>query len=292
MNTQLEPPPVPPLTPAQRSRIRNQVMDKARPSRRTARRWAAPAIAVGAVAAVVAGTLAVTNQSPTIPSPEVAGTTPTPGPSATATPSHPSSKPATPVDPKALALPSDIDLGAVPAAEAASVARKSCKLPNSSSTTVEPVWARRVQGLLEGKTIIVMLVKGPGQPGGYYDEGMAACQAGMMISAVRDTAWAKRPTKAEGLSGLGASGFSEQGETGKPVRAQLWTIYRARPEIARVESRYVWKGGSGPWIKGVVADGFAYTDSCANSTKEIPGGFTQQIRAYDAQGKLIPVQPS
>ena len=65
MNTELEPPRVPPLTPAERSRLRNQVMDRSRPTEhRPGRRWLAPAIAVGAVAAVVTGTLVVTQKSP------------------------------------------------------------------------------------------------------------------------------------------------------------------------------------------------------------------------------------
>ena len=65
MNTQLEPPPVPPLTTSQRARLRNQVMDGAAPpSVRRSHRWTVPAISVAATALVVAGALVIGNQVP------------------------------------------------------------------------------------------------------------------------------------------------------------------------------------------------------------------------------------
>jgi hypothetical protein len=301
MNIQLDPPQVPPLSQSKRSQLRNRVMDKSRPAGST-RRWAAPVIAVGAVAAVVAGTLAITNNS--VGAPGVAGTTPSQQPSmtptqppratATNTPGRtPSNTPGGSITsgPIELALPADIDLGPVPLAEATSTARESCNLPGAKGTALQVLWARRVVGLQPTSRAMVLLVKGAAQPGGYYDQGLAVCHLTTSISAVRDTDWAKHPTKAQGISVLGGNGFAERGATGKPVRAQGWTLYRARPEIARIESRYVWAGGSGSWTKGVVQGGFAFTDSRVSSEKKLPENLTEQLRAYDASGKPVPVHP-
>jgi hypothetical protein len=190
-----------------------------------------------------------------------------------------------------LALPPDSDLGPVPAAEAKAVAEESCRRPRGSTAPIEVIWARRVRGIKQADRTIVMLVKGPAKSNGYYDQGIAVCQPASAMSSVRDTDWAKQPTQAQGLSLLSGSGFSEKGAAGKPVQAESWSVYRARPEIARIESRFVWKNGTGPWTKGVVEGGYAYTDSRVRSEAAIPGEPTEQLRAYDAKGNLIPVAP-
>jgi hypothetical protein len=279
MNTQVTPPTIPPLSPSQRSRLRNRVMDQVNPQHSATRRWAAPVIAVGAVAAVVAGTIALTNGDQGAPG--VTSTTPSSTPSGI--------RSATKAPPLGLEIPADADLGPVPATEAATVANKSCKLPNEPGVHVQVLWARRVRGL-QGSGML-LLVKGPSQPGGYFHQGIATCLAGMSISAVRDSDWAKRPTPAQGMSVLGGSGFSEAAAGGKPARTQFWGLYRVRPEIVRIESRLVWKNGSAPWIKGVVDNGYAYTDSRSISPKGLPTDLTVQFRAYNTQGKEVPVKP-
>jgi hypothetical protein len=66
-------------------------------------------------------------------------------------------------------------------------------------------------------------------------------------------------------------------------------VYRARPEIARVEARSVWKGKFGAWTEGVVSDGFAYTEVQANGKFVLGNHLKQQVRAFDAAGKPVPV---
>lgn len=55
----------------------------------------------------------------------------------------------------------------------------------------------------------------------------------------------------------------------------------------------MWPGGAGPWFAGVVVNGIAYTDVYA----DIPAGalkstdsLQQEFRAYDAQGRVVPVK--
>jgi hypothetical protein len=95
MNIRLDPPPVPPLSPAERARLRNRVMDRVQPERHGSRRsWVAPVVGVGAVAAVVPGTLVITNRPPDEPG--IAGM-----PAAAATPTRAASTDAPPVTPPA-----------------------------------------------------------------------------------------------------------------------------------------------------------------------------------------------
>ncbi|MEU4191533.1 hypothetical protein AB0E69_06530 [Kribbella sp. NPDC026611] len=279
MTTKLDPPQVPPLTPAQHTRLRNRVLDQTQPAGAARRRWIAPVAAVGAVAAVAAvaaGTVAVADRihDQGVPVSE----TPTATPSVKVKNSLP---PNADTD---LPLPTSVDLGPVPANEANAAAQASCRFPNGRSKPVQVLWDRRVRGLSPTSKLMILLVKGPPQPGGYYDQGIALCQPGMNIVAVRDTDWAPQPTKAQPLTRIGGSGFS----TGPTERSfQFWKLYRAHPTVARIESRYVWKGGAAPWIRGIVTNGYAYTDSRAilhdNSTP------TEQVRAYDASGHRIPL---
>ncbi|MFI5694898.1 hypothetical protein ACIA58_23790 [Kribbella sp. NPDC051586] len=260
MNTQLEPPRVPPLSAAERARLRNQVMDRARPAEhRPSRRMIAPVVAVGAVAAAVAGTLVITNRPPADPG--VAG-------SATA------------------ATPTRTGLEVVPNAEATAAFAKSCE-PRMHVKLDRPLtvaWARRVPGANPGKTEILMIVKGSGT------SGIASCVApdgGGGWERDPSPRWSQLPTRKEGLAGL-TSG-SSSASTPKPA-SRMWTLYRARPEVARIEARLVWKGTVGPWQRGYVDSGYAYADSRMNV--EVPASTVrQEVRAYDAQGRLLPIEP-
>jgi hypothetical protein len=243
----------------------------------------APVAAVGAVGAVVAGTLVLVDGPRRTPVPAgEASTSPTRGTTPQST-KH-SASPVSPQPVIVLPFPTSADLGPVPAAEANAAAQKDCRLPDARSKAIQVLWARQVHGISTASKVLTLLVKGPAQPGGTYDQGIALCQPGLGIFPVSDAQWAKTPGR-EGVIAIGGSGFST-GPT--KMTFQLWTVYRARPEIVRIESRYVWKGGSGPWIKGVVADGFAYTDSRATPVGTIQG-MRQELRAYDANGRLVPI---
>jgi len=263
MNVRLEPPHVPPLSTAERSRLRNQVMDRSRTApHRPARKWVAPVVGVAAVAAVVAGTLAVTHQGADR---GVAGTKT----AATPTASQPS-------------------LDVVPDAEAAAAFVKSCA--RRSHGQLKPpltvVWARRVPGKTPRSTEILMIVKGSGAA------GIASCLApagGGSWLNMPPAAWTKLPTRQEGLAGL--TGGSSSTSAPKP-ESRIWMLYRARPEIARIESRFVWKGTAGPWQQGYVDNGYAYAASRITVAVDLlKAGGRQEVRAYDAQGRLIPIEP-
>jgi len=71
---------------------------------------------------------------------------------------------------------------------------------------------------------------------------------------------------------------------------QTWTLYRARPEIARVEARSVWNGKFGEWTEGVVDNGFAYTEVQVDGMFGHSDQLKQEVRAFDADGKPVPVQ--
>ncbi len=288
MNTQLEPPKVPPLTPDRRAQLRNRVLDQTsrndQPHAR--RRWVVPAVAVAAVGAVVAGSVAVAGRpDEVLPAPQVAAS-PTPTIDKT----------------KIVKVAKDympkVDLGPVPAAEAARAAN-ACKLAGAKQ--VDALWSRRVAipGTAGPKSGVVVLTKStPGQPGGTYDLGIFTCFAMGAGAAVHDTEWKKRTSAADPaviLTGMGQVGGS--GDR-KSASASYETILRVHPRIARIESRYVWAKGQGQWTQGAVAGGFAYTRSTAvippDQYKPTPDGksdLDQQYRAYDAAGKPVPINP-
>ncbi|GAA1584420.1 hypothetical protein GCM10009804_45910 [Kribbella hippodromi] len=263
MTTQLDqqpvPPPVPPLSTDQRNRLRRQVMERTAPATGSTRRWIAPAIAVGAVAAVVAGTLAITHQRT---DPQVAGV-----PAATTV----------------------SGLKVVPDAEAAAAFKNTCLAPGKKlKDPIKVLWARRVPGRTLASTNILMLVKGSSELGA---SGVEAClTAGTRRGEVSAAGvpWNQPPTRKQGLRALSGGRYSTQ--TPAP-QSQLWTLYQASPEIARIESRFVWKGGKGPWQPGYVDSGFAYTDSRSNTFVPVTGSQHEEVRAYDAQGRLIPIAP-
>jgi|tagenome__1003787_1003787.scaffolds.fasta_scaffold20920449_3 hypothetical protein len=263
MNVRLDPPPVPRLSPAERSRLRNRVMDKSRPAdHRPVRRWIAPVAAVGAVAAVVAATLVITDKPSDDPG--VAGT-------ATA----------------ATSTAARIGLEVVPDAEATAAFAKSCerRLHLRLDRPLTVAWARRVPGANPKSTEVLMIVKGSGT------SGIAFCVdppgPGMWEQDPSARRWSKPPARKEGLAAL-TSGSSSVSAP-KPVY-RMWTLYRARPEIARVESRLVWKGTASPWQRGYVDSGYAYTDNRMNVAVDVRT-VRQEVRAYDAQGRLLPIEP-
>ncbi|NIK59364.1 hypothetical protein [Kribbella shirazensis] len=263
MNTRLDPPPVAPLTAAERSRLRSRVMDKTRPATpRPIRRWIAPAVGVAAVAAVVAGTLVVTNR----PSDDsgVTGTATAATPTAART-----------------------GLDEVPDAEAVAAFAKSCERrqhgPLKRPLTV--VWARRVPGKTPKSTEILMIIKGSGASG--ISSCLAPSGAGSWQRTPPAVWWNTLPTKKEGLASL--TGGTSSTSDPKP-ESRIWMLYRARPEIARVESRYVWNGTVGPWQRGYVDSGYAYTDNRMHSGLNA-SALRQEVRAYDAQSRLIPIEP-
>jgi hypothetical protein len=290
MNTQLEPPRVPPLSTAERARLRNQVMDRSRPAdHRPVRRWVAPAVSVAAVAAVVAGTLAVTHESP-------ADTGAAGSPLGQARPE----------------AKVGVDLGAVPQTDVAVLVRE-CQFPDEVGPA-QLVWSRHVRGITKDSSAFVAVAvatgratakpttitgarkPGPGGAPSWAGLGYRFCMARTPASAklgayaavgrVADSAWQTAPTAQHSLVALA----SEDGLMTENQRTlQALRLYRAHPDVAKVESRYVLNGKTGPWTSGVVEGGFAYTEVQA------PGKFTlnqrlkTEVRAFDAQGKQIPI---
>ncbi|MGW6281813.1 hypothetical protein [Kribbella sp. NPDC055071] len=274
MTTKLDPPSVPSLTPAEHARLRNRVLDRTQPRRRSAFRWLAPAISVAAVGAVVAATLVITH--PPTAQPDV--TAPT-GP--------------TVVD--GSELPTTVDLGPVPSAEAAATAKVACTFGRTRKNPVEVLWARRMTGREAGSRSMMLLIQGRDLAGGNHTQGVEACYAGSDGGTVPDERWSAVPTQEQGLLQL-TGGITSMG--GSPRFVQNWIVYRARPEIARIESRYVVGDLSGPWITGIVANGYAVADSrieasASNRLKDVQDLLvgTVEIRAYDANGQQVPVRP-
>lgn len=313
MNTQLNPPPVPPLDPSKRSRLRNRVMDQATPTTgRSAWRWGAPVVAIGGVAAVVAGTLVVTDK-PTA-DPGFAGR---PGPNASAASGAPK-----------------VDRGAVPAALVPQL-RKECQWPNETESP-KLLWTRHVRGITSDSTAAVAVAiqpkkvgppptarttiggrirGGPSSTTTAYNLGVRLCVTRTPASArlgsvgtiivVADKVWETQPTAAQGLVAFDNNGSDRATDSATPVTSnrkgvpdltrkdsgtlQTWTLYRARPEIARVEARSVWNGKFGEWTEGVVDSGFAYTEVQVEGKFGIGDQLKQQVRAFDADGKPVPV---
>jgi hypothetical protein len=129
--------------------------------------------------------------------------------------------------------------------------------------------------------------------GGNHSQGVEACLAGIEGSTVPDAAWATQAPE-KSLVLLTDTGHST---SGMKINAQWWTVYRTGPQVARIEARYVLGTTAGPWIKGVVADGYAYADSriqLPGSEAPPPGQSVMasakiEVRAYDKQGAEVPV---
>jgi hypothetical protein len=275
MNIQLDPPKVPPLTSSQRSQLRNRVMDKSMPGRDpSTRRWFAPVVAVAAVAAVAAGTLVVTSRHSTDPG--VAGT-----PAQTS------------VDAPAR---TGVDLGAVPRADLSGLVGD-CTFPDEKGT-VKLLWSRHVRGITKDSTAsVAVALNAKSRHPGFAKLGYRFCmtrtpRSGRLgavgtVGVVADKAWNARPTAAQGLVVLGRNDTDLTADSGT---LQAWTIYRARPEIARVESRSVWKGTPGEWTTGVVDKGFAYTEVQAHGKFTNGDRLKVEVRAFDAAGQPVPVK--
>jgi hypothetical protein len=86
-----------------------------------------------------------------------------------------------------------------------------------------------------------------------------------------------------------ALGGSDADLTYDSGKLQAWAVYRALPSVATVEARYILDGQPGPWTKGVVEGGFAYTEVQARGKFTVGEKLTTEVRAFDAKGKLIPV---
>ncbi|MFF0342929.1 hypothetical protein [Kribbella sp. NPDC004875] len=297
MNTELEPPRVPPLTAAERSRMRNQLMERTRPgTRRPARHWVAPLVGVAAVGAVVAGTLVVTHKSPDHAG--VAGTS-TPAP----TLAYGAAKPQARVG---------VDLGAVPQAQLAKVVTE-CQFPTEPGPA-ELVWSRHVRGISKDSTALVGLARDtkgatpktvPGDGGRRPGAGSGGLPSSASlgyrycltrtpplgklgsigtVGRVDDKAWRTDPTVKRGLVALGGS---DGDFTNDLHTLQAWRIYRALPGIAKVEARYVLDGKPGPWTSGVVDGGFAYTEVQASGTFTSGQHLKTEVRAFDAHGRQL-----
>lgn len=290
MNTELEPPRVAPLTATERSRMRNQLMERTRPAtRRPARNWVAPMVGVGAVAAVVAGTLVVTQNSDE------------PGAAGTSTLASPEAK-------------VGVDLGAVAKGDVAKIVAD-CQFPDEGGPA-QLVWSRHVRGITKDSTALVALAlntkratapptatvnRGGRKPGtggapSWAKLGYRFCMTRMPSSAklgavgtvgrVEDKAWQTQPTAQRGLVALGTS---DGDFTNDLTTLQAWRLYRAHPDVAKVEARYVLDGKHGPWTNGVVDGGFAYLEVQAKGKFTVGEQLKTEVRAFDRQGRPVPI---
>lgn len=290
MNTDLEPPLVPPLSASERARMRHQLMQRTGPAtRHPARRWAAPLVGVTAVGAVVAGTLAITQNSS-----DDRGAA---GRSSLASPE----------------AKVGVDLGAVSKADLAKVTAE-CQFPGEAGPA-QILWSRHVRGITRDSTALVGLARdtsktvappptaarGGRKPGSVgapstTQLGYRFCLTRVppnaelgaigMVARVEDRTWQTEPTAERPLVALGGT---NGGFAGNPPTLQSWALYRTLPDVATVEARYVRDGKPGPWIKGVVDSGFAYTEVLADG-RLTPGlHLKTEVRAFDAQGHPIPV---
>ena len=290
MNTELEPPRVPPLSAAERARMRNQLMERTRPAtRHPARHWVAPVVGVAAVGAVVAGTLVVTQKSPDDTG--AAGTS--------------------------LATPEakvTVDLGAVPNSDLAKITAE-CQFPGEAGPA-DLVWSRHVRGITTDSSALVALARDtkgttaqptgsprsnrkPGSGGapstaklGYRYCLTRTPPSGKLgavgtVGRVEDKAWQTEPTVRNGLVALGGT----DGDFTNDLRTlQAWRLYRAHANVAKVEARYVLNGKTGPWTSGVVQDGFAYIEVQADGKFTVGQKLKTEVRAFDARGLQVPVR--
>jgi hypothetical protein len=270
--------------------MRNQLMERTRPAtRHPARRWVAPVVGVAAVGAVVAGTLVVTQNSD---EPGVAGT------------STPLASPEAKIG---------VDLGAVPQGDLAKIVAD-CQFPDEAGPA-QLVWSRHVRGITKDSTALVALalntkratVRPPAVPGAGRKPGPGgapstaklgyrycmtrippSAQLGAVgaVGRVEDKAWQTEPTAQRGLVALGTT---DGDFTNNLTTLQAWRLYRAHPDVAKVEARYVLDGKTGPWTNGVVDSGFAYIEVQANGKFTVGERLKTEVRAFDAQGRPVPI---
>ncbi|MFF0267782.1 hypothetical protein [Kribbella sp. NPDC004536] len=290
MNTDLEPPRVPPLSAAERARMRNQLMDRTRPAaRHSVRRWAAPVVGVAAVGAVVAGTLVVTHKPPDDTAP--AGTTAA-SPEAKVT----------------------VDLGMLPRGYLGKVTA-ACQFPGEVGLP-QVVWTRRVRGITKDSAALVGVARytgatsslsgpnrggtakpGSGAAASTFKLGYRYClertpqtreiNALSTVGRIEDKTWRAEPTARNGMVALGGS---DGDFTNSLSTLQAWRLYRTHASVAKVEARYVLNGKTGPWTAGVVQDGFAYIEVQANGKFTVGQRLKTEVRAFDVRGVQVPVR--
>src|SRR5262249_31993687 len=156
-----------------------------------------------------------------------------------------------------------------PDAEATAAFMKSCarRFHGQPKPPLTVVWARRLPRQTLTSTDILMIVKGSGASAGTAS-CLAPAGAGIWMQQP-PAAWTKLPTRQQGLAGL--TGGSNSISAAKP-ESRIWMLYRARPEIARIESRFVWKGSAGPWRQGYVDNGYAYAENRINVAVDLLQG--------------------
>jgi hypothetical protein len=268
MNLDLDPPPVPPLSPAQRARIREQIMQS--PVGRTPRRWAVPIAAVTAVAAVIAGvTFAGRHGVDTAPP-----ITNLPVPDAI-----------------------KVDLGPADAGELAKL-KRTCQT-GFRQTPGEVLWSRKVKRFasiskeknLTGVVALMKVSQPKARPG--HSLGVLFCTADGSGHGVLDSNWTANPSPAQGMLAIDELTHVEAGmpPNGAPMLEvnEAWGMYRVRPEIARIQSRLVWADGSTPWYEGVVLDGIAYAVAADTITKSPKPHAVREFQAFDNHGRPVPL---
>lgn len=268
MNVRLDPPSVRPLDPARSARLRNGVMDRTAPVRRSGRRWAIPLVTAAAVGAVLAGTLVAFNHEPGSVEAPLAG---------------------------AVGV-IQRDLGPAGTAEIEATL-KICMMA-APREELKPVWSRRVLETQLGKEVptTVVLVRRTSRTAA-DGAGLWFCMGTVpMAPGVEEKAFAKEPTPAQGIVTLARMGGARElpsgevtpkfGRMTKASESDGSALHRVRPEITRLQSRYVWKGGAGPWSEGAVAAGLAFTQSTAKLPPS-PGQVREEFRAYDAAGNEV-----
>ncbi|QNE17075.1 hypothetical protein F1D05_03080 [Kribbella qitaiheensis] len=268
MTTKLAPPRVPPLSESQRARLRNQVMHPA--VRRTPRRWAVPIAAVAAVAAVIAGAT-------------LAG--------------HWGEKTAPPVINSPVPDAITVDLGPASAAELAKL-KQSCRTALYQPAD-EVLWSRKVKRFasldnaknLTGVVALMRVSQPKAQPG--HSLGILFCTATGQGDDVLDGRWTAGPTPAQGMLTIDELTYVQGGmpPNGAPLIEikETWGMYRVRPEITRIQARWVWSGGASPWYEGVVQDGIAYADATDSLTQLPKPHSVREFRAFDKNGNPVPL---
>ncbi|MEV6414972.1 hypothetical protein [Kribbella sp. NPDC051718] len=275
MNLKLDPPQIPPLSPATRSRLRNNLMERTAPVSRSSHRWAAPTITAAAVAAVLAGTLVAVDQ-------------------------YGGSNQA---DPPAAGDTDIVDRDLGPATpQQIDAAIKACMIPHSRP--LQTVWSRRVLGP-DGPADTpgtILLVREPApRPAGHPP--LSFCLAPIPVATGHEEREiAKLPTAAQGILIIDRTTdltrpAGRPGELPKSrpdrsnVGAEVGTsLIRVRPGIARLESRYVWKDGAGLWSEGAVADGFGFTQSVVDTGTAPRVEQREEFRAFDSSGNQVPLR--
>jgi hypothetical protein len=204
-----------------------------------------------------------------------------------------------------------VDLGVVPKGSLAALLTD-CAFPGEDGAP-DLVWSRKVRGITEESTALVgvavntKLAAPPSRkvtprarprPSGQASSGFrlgyrfcltrlpAAAKLGAIgtVGRIGDKAWQTEPTPARALVPIGGS---DTDLTNALDNLQAWQIYHALPDVASVEARYVLNGQPGPWTKGVVDGGFAYTEVQARGKFRSGQHLQTEVRAYDARGREL-----